>query len=103
MGRGHYTDWELRQSVEEITPLKSIWSVIQDNFGVPNTSLQRYLHVIFPPLKCSPLKHLWYLIGLGKISNKTVRETITENIVKQELGQEYYLLNDEKAYIVATT
>ena len=38
-----------------------------------------------------------------QISNKTVRKTITENIVKQELGHQYYLLKGEEAYIVATT
>ena len=77
--------------------------MIQDNFGVPKTSLQRYLNIIFLSLKCSSLKHLWYLIGLGEISNKTVRKTITENIIKQELGHNSYLLKDKEAYIVATT
>ena len=42
-------------------------------------------------------------MGLGEISNKTVRKTITENIVKQELGHDSYLLKDEEACIVATT
>ena len=102
-GRGHYTDWEILQPVEEIILLKSSCATIQDNFGVTNTSLQRYLNVIFPPLKCSSLKHLWYLMSLGKISNKTVRKTITENIVKKELGHKSYLLKDEEAYIVSTT
>ena len=36
-GRGHYTDWELCQSVEEIILLESICAAIQNNFGVPNT------------------------------------------------------------------
>ena len=85
-GRGNYTDWELRQSVEERILLNSICAAIQDNFGVPKTSLQRYLNVIFLSLKLNSLKYLWYLMGLGEISNKTVRKTITENISKQELG-----------------
>ena len=40
---------------------------------------------------------------LGEIRSKTVRKTITENIVKFELGHESYLLKDKEAYIVATT
>ena len=44
-GREHYTDWELRQSVEEIILLNSSYTEIQENFGVPKTSLQRYLNV----------------------------------------------------------
>ena len=49
-GRLHYTDWELCQSVEERILLKSSCGIIQENFGVPKTSLQRYLNVIFLPL-----------------------------------------------------
>ena len=95
--------WELHQSVEGIILLKSICTAIHDDFGVPNTYIQRYLNLIFPPLKCSSLKHLWYLTILGEIDNKSVRNMITENIVKQKLGQKYYLLGYEYAYILATT
>ena len=77
--------------------------MIHDEFVVPKTSLKRYLNVIFLPLKYSLLKHLWYLMSLGKINNKSVRKKITGNIVKQKLVQKYYLIKDEEAYIVATT
>ena len=63
--RGDYTDWELRQSVEGIILLESGCATIHEDFGVPNTYLQRYLNLIFPPLKISSLKHLWYLMSLG--------------------------------------
>ena len=42
-------------------------------------------------------------MSLGEISNKTVRKTITENIFKQELGHDSYLLKDKQVCIVATT
>ena len=96
-GRGHYTDWGIYQSVEEIILPKSSCAAIQDNFGVPKTSLQRYLNVLFPSLKCSSLKHLWYLMSIGEISNKTVRQTITEKIVKHELGHKSYLLKEKRS------
>ena len=80
--REDYTDWELRQSVEEIILLKSSCTVIHEKFDVPRTSLKSYLNVIFLPLKFSLLKHIWYLMSLGEINNKSVRKTITENIVK---------------------
>ena len=96
-------DWDLCQSVEEIILLNYICAVIQENCGVPNNSIQSYLNVIFPTLKGSSAKHLWYLVSLCEISNKTIRHGITENIVKQKLGHKSYLLKDEEAYIVATT
>ena len=83
--------------------MNSSCTAINDNVGVPNTSLQRYLNSIFPPLKCSPLKHLWYIMSLGEISNTTVRKTITENIFKNKLGRKSYLLRDKESYIVSKT
>ena len=62
-GRVHYTDWELRKSVEERILLKSRFTVIHDSFGVPKIYLQSYLNVIFLSLKCSSLKHLRYLMS----------------------------------------
>ena len=96
-GRGHYTDLELRQSVEERILLKSSCAAIQYNFGVQKTSLPRYLNVIFPSLKCTSLKHLWYLMMLGEIRSKMVIKTITEKMVIFEVGHESYLLKDEEA------
>ena len=40
---------------------------------------------------------------LGEINNKSVRKTITEYIAKQKLGLKNYLLEDEEAYMLATT
>ena len=40
---------------------------------------------------------------LGEIRNKTVRKTITEKIVRFEVGHETHLLKDEEAYIVETS
>ena len=62
-----------------------------------------YLNVIFPPLKCSSINHLWYIMSLVEINNKSVMKMIAENIDKQKLGQKTYLLKYKEAYIVATT
>ena len=82
-GREYYTDLELRQSVEVIILLKSSCPAIHDNFIVTKNSLQGYMNVILPPLKRSFLNHLWYLMSLGEINNKSVRKTTTENFVKK--------------------
>ena len=41
-------------------------------------------------------------MSLGKICNTTVRKSIREKIVKQELGHNSYLIKNEEAYIEAT-
>ena len=61
------------------------------------------MNLISSPLQYSSPKHLWYPMSLGKTSNKTVRNTITENIAKPKFGHKYYLLKDEEAYTVGTT
>ena len=82
LGRGDYTDCDICQSIEVIILLDSICPAIHDNFYVPNTTLQNYLNLIFPLLKCSSLKYLWYLMCLGGINNKSVVNTISEKNVK---------------------
>ena len=37
-------------------------------------------------MKCYSLKHLWYLIGVGKITKKRVIEVITLTVVKNRPG-----------------
>ena len=61
------------------------------------------MNLILPPLKCSFLKHLWDLIGVGKITKKSVRKEITLTVVKNSPGTKTNLLNGEQAEIVATS
>ena len=42
-------------------------------------------------------------MSVGEINNNIVRNTISENIVKQKLGQKIYLLKEKEAYIVSTS
>ena len=63
------------------------YTTIHDDFNVHNTTLQIYLNVILPPLKCSLLNQLLCLMSLGEINNISVRKAIPEKIAKQKLGQ----------------
>ena len=42
-------------------------------------------------------------MSLDEISNKRVRNTISENNVQQKLVQQTYLLKDKESYIMATS
>ena len=77
-----YTEWELREAGEIRILDKSSYSDILENVGVPKSTLCRSLNVIFPPLKCSYLKHLWDLILVGKITKKIFREVIQKTGIK---------------------
>ena len=83
--------------------IKSSYSEILGNFGVPKSNLTLSLNEISPPLKYSSLKHLWDITAVGKIKNRIVREVIAKIVVKNKSGNRNYLLNEEEAYIVATS
>ena len=71
-----YTEWDIHASREILIMVNPSYSDIFEELGVPKTTIWRNLDVIFPPLKCSSLKHLWYLIAVGKVKRKIVREVI---------------------------
>ena len=73
------------------------------NFGVPKSTLTYLLNVIFPPLKCSFMDHLWDIMGFGKITKRIVRELIEKIVVTKQRGNKTYPLKDEGEYIVATS
>ena len=58
------------------------------------STLTYSLSVIFTSLKCSSLKHLWYIMGVGKITKRTVREVIEKIVVKGKMGNTTYLINE---------
>ena len=63
---------------------KSSYSDILGEFGLPNSTLTYFLNVIFPPLKCSSLRHLWDLMGVGKITKIIVREVIEKQLLRKK-------------------
>ena len=75
---------------------KSIYSDILGNLGVPKAHSNLLPEYNLPGyLKCSSMKHLWDIIGLGVISK---REKI---FVKEKKGEtKVTLLKDEESYIV---
>ena len=81
-----YTECEFRKSYKIRILEKSSYSEVLGKFGVPKSTLTYFLNAIFPPLKCSSLKHLWDLMGVGKMTNLIVREVI-DKIVVLEKGE----------------
>ena len=68
-----YTEWEIRQAYKIRILNKSNYSDILVKFGVPKATLTYFLKVVFLSLKISSLKHVWDLMGVGKITKRTVR------------------------------
>ena len=53
------------------------------------------MNLMFLPMKFHSLKHMWDLIGVGKITKKRVREFITLSTVKNRPGPKTYLIKDK--------
>ena len=87
-GQGQrYTEWELCQACERIILEKSSYSEILRKFGVPNSTLAYSLNAIFLSLKFSSLKHLWYIIGVGEITKRIVREVMDKYLLRKRWKQ----------------
>ena len=72
--------------VKEKNLIKSSYSEIIENIGIPSFTLTCSLHVIFPTLKFSSLKHLWDLIVVYNITKIIVREVIVKVVVSNKSG-----------------
>ena len=95
-----YIEWGIIQACERRILDKSIYSEIIGKFGVLKSTLTYSLSAIFTSFKCSSLKHLWYIMGVGKITKRTVREVIEKIVDKGKMVNKTYLIKDKEAYIV---
>ena len=98
-----YTEWDIHKACERRILEKSSYSEIFVKFVVPKSTLAYFLKEIFPPLKYSSLKHLWDIMGVGKITKRIVREVVDKIVVTKKRINRTYLLKDKEAYIVATS
>ena len=51
----------------------------------------------------SSLKHLWDIMGVGKITKRIVRDVTEKIFINTKRGNKTYLLKDEEEYIVETS
>ena len=75
---------------------KSSYSEILVKFWAPKSTLTYFLNVLFAPLKCSSLKHLWDIMGVGKITKIIVREVIDKIVVTKQRGKKLTLSSTKK-------
>ena len=78
--------------VKKMILINSSYYEILEEFWLPNSTLFCIMNIMFPPIKCKSMKHMWDLIGVGKITMKIVREVITLATVKNIPGPKTYLV-----------
>ena len=98
-----YTDWYLHEACEIRIINKACYYKLLEEIRVTKCTICHTINVIFTPLECSSLKHLWDLIGLCKINKKIFIEVIMITVVNKNYGRGTYPLKGEGAYIVTTT
>ena len=79
-----YTEWEICQACEKIILDKSIYSDITGKFGVPKSTLTYFLNLTSLTLKCSSLKHLGDIVGVGKTTKRVLREVIEKQLLRKK-------------------
>ena len=83
--------------------IKSTYHELLEKFGCTKMhTLYQAANVIFPPLKCSSLKHLQDLISVGDVNKERVRCVIRLYKNPEKTGRGTYLHRYEEAYITET-
>ena len=57
--------------------VKSRYYELLDKCGVPKTTPQQALNILFLILKYTSMKHKWGVISVGEVTRKRVREVIS--------------------------
>ena len=75
---------------------KSNYSEIIEESGIPKSTLQLTLNVIFPPLEFNYLKHLWNLISTGYVKKEIFRKLVMVTTTKNRIGRATCLIRDKE-------
>ena len=70
-------------------------------YGIPKSTMKRYLENICPPLQCRNTQHVHQILKKGEVSGSKVFEIINMFVQNVKVGKPTYLNSDEEALLVA--
>ena len=96
-----YTDWELLTACQIRVLLNTSHAQLKSEYGIPHSTLQRYLAKICPPLKCRNTQHVHQMLKKGEVLRSKVLEMIKQSVQRNKIGRPTYLYSDEEELVVA--
>ena len=79
-GNQTYTDWELLTACKIRVLSNTSYAHLKSEYGIPHSTLKRYLAKICPSLQCRNAQHLHQMLKKGEVLRSKVLETIKMNV-----------------------
>ena len=98
-----YTDWELLTACKPWVLLNTSYAHLKSEYGIPHSTLKRYLAKICRPLQCRNAQHVHQKLKKGEVLRPKVLETIKMTFHKIKIGRPTYLNPYEEALVVASS
>ena len=97
-----YTDWELLNACKIRVLSNTYYAQLKYEYGIPHSTLKRYLEKICPPLKCINAQHVHQMLKKGEVLRSKKLETINMSVHRIKFGRPTYINSDEEAFVVAS-
>ena len=97
-----YTDWELLTACKLRVLSNTSYAHLTSEYGIPHSTLKRYLAKIYQPLQCRNAQHAHEKLKKGEVLRSKVLDTIKMTVHKIKIGRPTYLNQDEEALGVTT-
>ena len=94
-----YTNWELLTACHIRILLNTYYAQLKSEYGIPNSTLKRYLEKICPPLKCRNAQHVHQMLKKGEVLRSKVLEIIKMSVQRIKVGISTYLNSDEESLV----
>ena len=87
-----YTDWEILTACQiRVLSNKSCYQ-LKPEYGIPRSTLKRYLAKICPPLQCRNAQHIHQMLNRGEVLRSKVSEIIKISVQKLILEDQLTLI-----------
>ena len=96
-----YTDWELFTAYNIRVLSNTYDAKLKSEYGIPNSTLKRYLAKVCPPLQCRNAQHVNKMLKKGEVLRSKVLEIIKMYSQRIKVGRRTYLNSYEEAMVVA--
>ena len=82
--------------------LNTSYVQLKSEYGIPHSTLKRYLEKICPPLKCRNDQHVHQILKKGEVLRSKVLEMIKQSVQRNKIGIPTSLNSDEEALVAAS-
>ena len=96
-----FTDWDMLTVCHIWVLSNTYYAQLKSEYGIPNSTLKRYLAKVCPPLQCRNAQHLHQMLKKVEVLRSKVLKMINMSVQKNKVGRPTYLNSYEEALLEA--